>query len=645
MSRLIDALHGSIEFVAWGNYTDLRVLALWLGSLALLALVVWVAWSAGSLVMRGWRLESATEEMVLATGSGLALASAALFVLGVTGLYRWPVVAALAAAAVALPAVVARDARASFRPLLRLGAAVREAPLVVGVLVVLGIGALLPPYRWDETGYHLAYADQWVRAGGLTVNPTMRYPLYTFNWQVLQGVGLMMRSEPLVHLLSWLCALLAALAVQRLSLRLGAGRALATVAALAFALTPVVQRYAVLGMADVPLMAFLTIPVLGFLAAREQEGAGAWAAIPAALAAAMFVGMKVTGMLFVPLFLAIGAVRFRGAARIAFAAVFCLVGVLWYARNLVLAGDPAPPLVAQALGRPTPGWSESDLALQAADLARGLERDAVSLAALPIRMLRATPEGPLRDWPALGYVLVFPLSLLLARELHRRRRLEPLVVAWYAVGVWIVTSYLIRYAVFLPLAAVLAAVVIQRAVALLARDSTSRRASLAAAAAGVVLLVGPTPAALRYAKASLSLRVPVTQAEREAFLVAQMPEATAIRAVRATVPSPARLYTTDSQLRYHYQRAGYEVIGDDFHEARFRDFRDAALAGRAERFLRALDVDRLVLSRHNIEQTIGVSLDSMDAALAAAPPLRPLLRDSAVAIWAPLEMTAEASAP
>ena len=645
MERLVAGVRDSIAYVAWANYADARVWALWLGSLALLAVVVWVAWSAGSIVLARWRFESAAEEMVLAVGSGLALASAVLFVLGVLGAYRWPAVALLAAGAVAAPAVRARSARLALRPFERLAAAAREAPLVFVVLLVLGIGALLPPYRWDETTYHLAYADQWVSAGRLTVNPTMRYPLYTFNWQVLQGVGLMMRSEPLVHLLSWLCALLGSLAVLRLSLRLDVARPLATVASLAFALTPVVQRYAVLGMSDVPLMAFLTIPVLAFLAAREQAAAGAQAGIPAALSAAMFVGMKITGMLFVPLFLAIGAVRFRGAARAAFAAVFCLVGALWYARNLVLVGDPAPPVVAQALGRPTPGWSETDLALQAADLAKGLDRDARSLLALPVRMLRSTPDGTLRDVPALGYVLVFPFALLLAGWLRRRRQLEPLVVAVYAAGVWILTSYLIRYAVFLPLAAVLAAVVVERVVAAAMRNASPVLAARVAAAAGIVLLIGPTPAAASQAKTSLGARVPVSLAEREAFVVERMPEARAIAAVRAAVPPPATIYTLDTQLRYHYQRAGYAVVGDDFHDARFRDFRRAALDGRAEPFLRSLGVEYLVLGDGGIERVLGITPDSAHAMLAAAPPMRPVHRVDGVAIYAPVELTSGARIP
>ncbi len=645
MTDLLDALRASIEFVAWANYGDPRVWALWLGSLALLGVVVWATWSAGSLVMRGWRLESAAEEMVLAVGSGLAMASAALFVLGVLGLYRLPLVAILVAAAIVLPAVVARDARLLLRPLARLVAVAREAPLVVAVLLVLSIGALLPPYRWDETGYHLAYADQWVQAGGLTVNPTMRYPLYTFGWQVVQGAGLMIRSESLVHLMTWLCALLGALAVLRIARRLGVGTPVATVAALAFALTPLVQRYAVLGMADVPLMAFLTIPVLGFLAADEQAAAGAWRTIPAALSASLFVGMKVTGMLFVPLFLLLGAIRFRGASRTAFAAVFCLVGVLWYARNLVLVGDPAPPLVSQALGRPTIGWSASDLELQAADLSRGIERSVGAIATLPLRMLRSTAEGPLRDWPALGYILVFPFSLLLAPWLRRRGQLVPLVVAWYAVVVWIGTSYLIRYAVFLPLAAALSAVVVQRAMDALARRFRIPVAGWAAAGAGVILLIGPTPAAASYTKSSLSQRVPVTAAERESFLLRQMPEARAIGVVRETVPPPARLYTTDSHLRYHYQRAGYDVVGDDFHDARFRDLRAAALAGTTGDFLRALEVDYLVLSGVRIEETLGMNLDSLHSLLTSRSPVRALAADASIAIYEPPRLAAGRGSP
>ena len=644
MSSLTDALRRSIEFISWANYADTRVWALWLWSLAMLALFVTVAWNAGSIVMRGWRHASAAEEMVLSVGSGLAMMSAALFVLGVLDLFRWPIVAVLAIAALVAPAVRDRDPRLVLRPLARLAAVVREAPLVVAVLLVLSIGALLPPYRWDETGYHLAYVDQWLQAGGLTVNPTMRYPLYTFNWHVLQGVALMLRSESLVHLLSWLAALLGALAVMRLALRMGVGAPLATIAAIAFSVTPVVQRYAVLGMTDVPLMALLAIAVLALLAAADQEEGRVQTALPAALAAAMFVGMKITGMLFVPLFLALGVLRFRAAARTAFVVVFCAVGVLWYARNLVLIGDPAPPVVSEALGRPTPWWSESDLRLQAEDLARGLDRDAASLLSLPVRMLRSTESGTLRDWPALGYMLLFPLTLLLAPALRRRRQLEPLVVAWYAVAAWIATAYLIRYAVFLPLAAALAAVVVDRvSKAGLARQY--RRQPLVAALLGVVFLIGPTNAAVSYGKTSLSQRVPVDGPARRAFVEHRMPEAVAIRAAEAAIVPPARIYTIDSQLRYHFQRAGYDVVGDDFHDGRFRDFRTAVLEGRTTDFLAAQDAQYLVLTGVHAESRLGLTLDSLRTMLAAAPPLRQLAVDSTVAIYAPLELAAGERTP
>jgi hypothetical protein len=640
MSSLTDALRRSLEYIAWANYADPGVWAAWLGAMALLGVVVWVAWSAGRLVMGDWRPESAAEEMVLAVGSGLALASAALFLLGILDLYRWPFVAALAAAAVASPAIAARDPRVMLRPIARLRDVAREAPLVVGSLLVLSIGALLPPHRWDETSYHLAYAEQWVRAGGLTVDPLMRYPLYTFNWQVLQGVALMMRSESAVHLLAWLGGLLGALTVLRVARRLGAAPAVASIAALAFVLTPVVQRYSVLGMADVPLMAFLAAPVLALLAAAERDRAEPITALPAALTAAMFVGMKVTGILFAPLFLALGVLRFRGAARTAFVAVLVAVGGLWYARNLVLVGDPAPPLLSQALGRPATWWSESDLALQAADLAKGLEHDAVSLLSLPARMLGSTVEGPLRDWPALGYVLVFPLSLLLVPMLWRRRQLEPLVVAWYAVAVWIGTAYLIRYAVFLPLAAALAAVVVDRAAA-----RAGRRASLVAATAAVVVLVGPTPAAISYAKTSLSQRIPVGTEERWADVERRMPEAAAVPAVSAAVPAPSRLYTLDAQLRYYYQRAGYEAVGDDFHDGRFRDFLKAAEERRVDEFLHALGVDYLVVGAPQMERRIGIDADSLRTLLALSPMIVPVEQSDTHAIYSPARLAAEESVP
>src|SRR5262249_36105818 len=136
---------------------------------------------------------------------------------------------------------------------------------------------------------------QWVRSGALTVDPSLRYPLNACNWQLVQGVALMLHSDALVHLLTWLTGCLSALCVRRWLTRLEVPSTISYPAAIAFFVTPLVQSELTTGMIDVPLMFWLTV---GVYTLTRRGGA---------LSAAMFVGMKITALAFVPLFVALAA--------------------------------------------------------------------------------------------------------------------------------------------------------------------------------------------------------------------------------------------------------------------------------------------------------------------------------------------------
>lgn len=583
LDRIAGVVSRNLAFIAWGNFTDPVILGRWLETLALVALVAAVAAVLGSLLVDERRLDDATDALVVLVGSGIALGAVALSVLALVHLYRPLPIALLAAAATAL-ALWRRPAR-TLGTLRRLTTAVREQPLLWAGMAVCSLPALLPPYRWDETGYHLAYAQQWVHAGGITLDPTMQYPLYTFNWQVVQGVGLMLGGTPLVHVMSWLATVLATLVVMRFAARLGAPRRLALLAGVAYFVTPLVQRYSVIGMVDAPLMAYLALSAYVLWLAATTRPISLGLVLAAGACAGMFVGMKIVGAVYAPLFVVLAALHWRDRRLAAYAAALAVAGGIWYARNLLLTGDPLTPLLAHAVHRPAPYWSEWDLAAQAADLRRGLQWTPRALLLLPVRMLTATDKGPLRDWPALGYVLLFPLSLLLVRRLWRERAIALLAIAWFAAAVWVATSYLIRYAEFLPLAAVLAAVLIASAWAWL-RERGARVPALAAGAAAVVLLVGPLPASVSYLKTQFAVPIPAHHSWSEIARVDH--DARVVAALEDLAPAGADVYTTQPHLRFWFQRAGYHVLSGTFHPGRVADLARAAQEGRAAEYLRSL---------------------------------------------------------
>jgi hypothetical protein len=595
LKAIADSLRATIAFVAWQNFVDPRVWRLCLAWMAMLVLFVLVALAAGGLAAGRRRIySSATGAFVLEATAGLAVLAVFLFFMALAGLYRPSAIIALAVVLLVLPAAVQHDIRAVRQPFVRLAAAVAESRWIVLLLLPWTVPALLPPIRWDEMSFHLAYADQWIRAGGLTLDPFMRFPLAPFNWQVLQGVALMAGSPTLPHLLSWLAGLLAALAVDLLLRRLDVRPDVRVAAVVAFVLTPLAQRYMSIGTIDMPMIGILAVSIYALVELRDHATPEPRAVVPAALCAALFAGMKVLSVAYVPLFLVLAALRLarhRQALGV-YVGVMIAAGSLWYGRDVAISGDPAPPVFSHALGIDPMGWSASDLDAVRHEMATGLSWAPRDIVLLPLRMLRSTVDGPLRDAPMLGYVLVFPFTVLLTIPLWRKRMLEPLATAWFGVIVWVSTTYLIRYAVFLPMLVVTAAALLDAGISIAGIRS---RAALMVIAAG--LLIGPTPASIQYVKGSFSDRVPVTESESLAWERARARELASLDALTRTAPPPRCVYSLGvTQLKYYFQRAGYTVIGDYFHEGRYGDLRKALEAGTAREWLRGFQADVLVLA-------------------------------------------------
>lgn len=630
---MLDRIGAALHMVAWGNFTDWRVLLAWAAALLGTALVACIVRGAGASVLRGQRFDDDTESLVLHIGTGFGVVAVVLFVLGSVGLYRAAVLAPLALLALAWPALASRHPGALLdgpRELMRVVLRHRWWWLL---FAACSLPALLPPHRWDEILTHLPYAEQWVRAGSLTVDPYMRYPLYTFNWTIVQGAALMAGGETLVHMLSWLCGALATLLVGLFLERLGAPRPLRIVAMLAFFVTPVVQRYLVVGMNDVPLMFFLAVSVYALFRLRDPALRTPRQVVAAALCAGMFVGIKVLGILFVPLFPLLAAYRLRGRKLVLYVAVFGAAGVLWYARNLVISGDPAPPLFSELRGVEAPFWTLEDMRLQRLDLERGLSWEPADIARLPLTALTSTESGPMREWPLLGYVLIFPFSLLLVRSLWRDGALDVLVATWWAVGAWVYTTYLGRYVQFLPLLVVCAALVLARLLPALSARWRPAASPGWAWAAGVLLLLGPTLSAPRYLQHTFGQPVPIGDGERWAHVQRRLPEARIVDSVSAHAPEGATVYSVGySHLKYYFQRRGYRVIGDYFHDGRYGDFRRALEAERAPHFLTSLPAGYLAVDR-SYSGELGLAGDSLPERLERLPVLRPLSRDSILLLY------------
>jgi hypothetical protein len=209
-------------------------------------------------------------------------------------------------------------------------------------------------FLYDVLSYHLHLPAAWRAAGRLTIVPTPfgdPAPAYTpSNAELLYHLAIALTGNAtLAHAGQIPFAALATLAIYSTARVVGAARAAAFAAALAFLLVPEVWQQTPTAMADLAMASFFlaAIPFLMRLEFRR-----AWSdVVGAALALGLLVGTKyVSVVLAAPIALwgAIALIR-RVAGRrrgLAMAAVTFLTfacGGFWYVRNVIVAGNPLFP--------------------------------------------------------------------------------------------------------------------------------------------------------------------------------------------------------------------------------------------------------------------------------------------------------------
>jgi hypothetical protein len=622
------------QFTAWENFYSPIVLGRWLLALAATSVIAAAAWSAGALVVGARaRFRSAAEESVVNVAVGLALFATALFLMALVGGYRPSVLLVIVVAPIVL--LSARRNRAdATRPWRSLAGAVRAAPVAVAFAAVCAIPAQLPSIQWDESMFHLAYPQQWIAAGHLTVDPFAWYPYYTWNWELLQGGALMTPlGTTLVHMLGWLATGLAATTIAVMLRRLDVPRGPSLVAALAYFVMPPTVALLDTGMIDTPIALFLSVVVLLFLMLRDDSGDRRLIAA-AACCTGMFMGLKITSLAYVPLFVGLALVRLRGRALARYLVLAAILSAPWFAYNLVRSGDPAPPVIGHVLGRHSPLWNEEDLALHAQLLSSDGKGPVAFLRSAPLLLNRSAPTGlgVLGDGPMLWFVLAFPFTLLLGRPLWRERRIEPLAAAWYGIAFFVVATFQsARYAHAVPLAIVCATVLVVR-VARRTRPVIGPRALTWVTAA---VVIGPTPWAIRPTRALFSFPVPRDAQAETALSEALYPALHSLAILRNIAPSPARVYVTQPGFVSYYQAAGYRRVGTATHPGRFPDLRRAFAADSAARFVRGQGADYLVIDKKYSTGigAVGVANDVMMAALTREGTARLVYNDSLRAIY------------
>jgi hypothetical protein len=285
--------------------------------------------------------------------------------------------------------------------------------IVTAVSLPLMLKPLRPPQYFDELMYHLPYARIWAEQGALVVNEWLRFPVFTYNMELIYGAALVFGSDVLAHLLHALAAALTALLTFGIARRYFDWR----VACAGVIMLLLATRWGwSTANVDFGVMLFWTSAFVALALGREFGGRRF--IYLSVFFAGMAVGIKYQAMLYLPVFLALVPVVERRPGVLARAAMlFAVFGGYWYLRNFLISGNPVHPLGQEWLGYWL--WNAGDVELLFGDLER------------------------IRDWPN-WYLLLFAGAALYWRDSTRVQR-TLLLTAVAVVGIWSLISAYPRY--------------------------------------------------------------------------------------------------------------------------------------------------------------------------------------------------------
>lgn len=210
--------------------------------------------------------------------------------------------------------------------------------LVAVAAVVCVIGALTPPFEYDELEYHLGAPAEYIKAGQIIFLPHNFYSNLPQLTEMLYLLALITRSGIAARLLHFSFGLLSAAAVFAIAGKLWSRRINVLAAAL-FYCAPFVQDLSQTARVDLATTFFATLAFGGALLACDGDQ---WVWLAGMMAgAAIATKWPAIAVVFLP-----AAVFILASRRTVVAFCFlALIGVLpWLLKNLYLTGNPVYPL-------------------------------------------------------------------------------------------------------------------------------------------------------------------------------------------------------------------------------------------------------------------------------------------------------------
>jgi len=572
---MLDKIKGTLDFIVWENFTDPMVYFLWIKSLLFIFSFLFVSLILSNLILnKESKFHSKVEEFVLRSALGISISSFILSFLGfIHLLYAWAYFGAIFSIFIYF---VIKDKSVFLQTIQLFGKILKEYYPLWLLFLISSLPSLLPPRWTDETHYHLVYPLKWVKEGAIYVEESMRFPLYAFNFHVLHSISFFLDTVSFSHFLSWLSGILTTLGIFSFTQRFNVWKPLKYIASLAFFFTPVVQQYLNISYHDLPLMFFLFSSAY-FLVLTFEDKENRHILISAAIVSAMFVGMKITNAIYVPLIFVLFFYKKKFKTILPALILFSILGSFWYIRNLIIDGDPIPPTLNMFFGNEDLFWTKADYEFQVRDIKPKHDWGWAIFYKLPIELLNSGAGRPLLYWPHLGFTLLFPFSLIYFIKNRKNETILALgIFVFFAFFIWLSTSYFSRYAHFLALAAVSSALFLNFIYSSFEINNPNQKwIRYLIVSLFIFVMIGPKFSAYSYYKNNFNSKIPTNTYETYQF-VGWFSEPYLLELVdnleKYNVKKGDGIYLMGMlQYKYYFEKAGYPPVGDGLSVYRYSD--------------------------------------------------------------------------
>ncbi len=275
-----------------------------------------------------------------------------------------------------------------------------------------------------------------------------------------------------------------------------------------------------------------------------------------------------------------------------------------YLRNLIINGDPLSPTLNMFFGQEDLYWTRADYDFQISDLKPKHDWGSAIWYKLPIEMLTAGADSPLRYWPFLGYVVLFPLSIFYFVKERKNKAIVPVFAfVFFGFTVWLGVSTFTRYAHFIALAAVSSALLLNELYLFVKKKGLEKKwINLSLILVFIFFMFGPKLSAYSYFKNTFSNKVPVSKEEIYAF-VGWGNEPYLLELIdnleNYGVKKGDKIYIMGMlEYKYYFEKAGYPPIGDGLSMYRYSDLHKAVNNNNIKSFFKKPGLKHLVVDKN-----------------------------------------------